>query len=176
MFKKQDSVSGVLQQIVDTYFTDEKTEDEMPLKKLLALADDFGKDMEAFIKFCALGTGVDTYSTQIEAVTLMTLHAAKGLEFECIFIPGCEHGLLPYSLFENQQSDFEEERRLLYVGMTRAKKYLYLTHANRRFLHGREYRSDRSPYLNHIEEELIELSKSEYQRKAKKEDNQLGLF
>ena len=106
----------------------------------------------------------------------MTLHAAKGLEFTCVFINGCEDGLLPYSLYSNQRSVIEEERRLLYVGMTRAKKYLFLTYANKRFINGREYRLNRSPFLDHIEQELIEFSKTEYKKKIKGEDDQLSLF
>lgn len=171
-----ESVKETITTIIDRYFSTEKSEEQISLKKLLDLADDYGEDPEQFLKFAALGTGADVYQTDIENVTLMTLHAAKGLEFECVFIVGCEDGLLPYSLFESQQSDFEEERRLLYVGMTRAKKFLYLTHAERRFLLGREYRLKRSPYLDFIETGLIELSKSEYKRMEKREDNQLGMF
>lgn len=171
-----ESVKETITTIIDRYFGTEKSEEQISLKKLLALADDYGKDPEQFLKFAALGTGADAYRTDIENVTLMTLHAAKGLEFECVFIVGCEDGLLPYSLFEGQESDYEEERRLLYVGMTRAKKFLYLTHAEKRFLLGREYRLKRSPYLDFIETGLIELSKSEYKKREKREDNQLGMF
>jgi superfamily I DNA/RNA helicase len=74
---------------------------------------------------------------------------------------GCEDGLLPYSLFQGQSSDVEEERRLLYVGMTRAKKFLFLCHADRRFLMGREYRLKRSMFLDRIERKLIEWSQQE---------------
>ena len=112
----------------------------------------------------------------LEKVSLMTLHAAKGLEFQCVFIVGCEDGLLPYSLFETQKSDIEEERRLLYVGMTRAKKYLFLTHARKRFVMGKTYKLGRSPFLNRIEKELIEFSKSEYKKKKEKDDLQIRLF
>jgi len=86
----------------------------------------------------------------------MTLHASKGLEFDAVFIPGCEQGLLPYALFANQQSDIAEEQRLLYVGMTRAKKRLFLSHADSRFLLGKEYNLPRSPFLDRIEQELLE--------------------
>jgi superfamily I DNA/RNA helicase len=118
------------------------------------------------LQFTALGTAVDTYRPNLENVTLMTLHAAKGLEFKAVFIVGCEEGLLPYSLFHGQPSDREEERRLLYVGMTRAKKFLFLCHADRRFLLGREYRLQRSLFLDRIERKLIQWSRQE----RKKED------
>jgi len=109
-------------------------------------------------------------------VALLTFHAAKGLEFKCVFIAGCEDGLLPYALSGKTPTDREEERRLLYVGMTRAQKYLILTHANRRFLMGRSLRMKRSPFLDAIEKDLIELHKSAYKKPAKKDDGQLNLF
>jgi superfamily I DNA/RNA helicase len=98
----------------------------------------------------------------------MTLHAAKGLEFKCVFVVGCEEGLLPYSLFGKRLSDMEEERRLLYVGMTRAQKFLFLTHAEKRWLGGKEHRLKRSSFLDNIEKELIELS----QQKLKKKESE----
>jgi uncharacterized protein (TIGR00375 family) len=171
-----DSVKNLITRIVDHYYKEDKSSNEIVFKKLLSLADDFGNDTEAFLKFAALGIGVDTYHPNTEAVTLMTLHAAKGLEFECVFIVGCENGLLPYSLFASQPSDTEEERRLLYVGMTRAKKHLFLSHSDRRFLIGREYNQERSPFLDHIEKELVEHAKSEYKKREKKKDDQMGLF
>jgi uncharacterized protein (TIGR00375 family) len=173
---KNKSVKNTVAAIIDNYFSAEKADNENSFQKLLNLTDDFGNDLEEFLKFAALGTGIDAYKPNVENVTLMTLHAAKGLEFKCVFIIGCEDGLLPYSLFENQKSDIEEERRLLYVGMTRAKKYLFLSHAKKRFILGREYHLKRSPFLNKIEKELIELTKSEYKKPVKKNDNQLSLF
>jgi len=105
----------------------------------------------------------------------MTLHASKGLEFKCVFIVGCEDGLLPYSIFPDQKSDPEEERRLLYVGMTRAVKQVWLTHAKRRFLMGQNLRLNRSRFLNIIEKELFEISKGE-RKKQPPPDSQLELF
>jgi DNA helicase-2/ATP-dependent DNA helicase PcrA len=67
----------------------------------------------------------------------MTLHSSKGLEFSCVFITGCEENLIPISLYEKKTADPEEERRLLYVGMTRAKNYLFLTNARQRLLWAR---------------------------------------
>jgi len=93
-----------------------------------------------------------------------------------VFIAGCEDGLLPYSILENQRSDYNEEKRLLYVGMTRAQKFLILSHAKRRFIFGREYSLKRSPFLDKIETELLEERKHEYKRKEKEEDLQTSLF
>ena len=174
------SVRDRIAAVIDGHFggksADEKENDRAPLKKLLDLADDFGNDMEAFLRFTALGTGVDTYKPNTESVALMTLHAAKGLEFECVFIAGCENGLLPYSLFRRTAADPEEERRLFYVGMTRAKKFLFLSHAEKRFILGKEYRLGKSPYLDNIEKELIEPAKSGHRKKDRKKDAQLSLF
>jgi superfamily I DNA/RNA helicase len=106
----------------------------------------------------------------------MTLHAAKGLEFRCVFIVGCEDGLLPYSLYESQTCDADEERRLLYVGMTRAKEFLFLCHAEKRFVRGREFHLKRSPFLDPIEKELIELSQMKKRKPKEKEYTQPTLF
>lgn len=170
------SVKDVLVTIINTYFSKKKLENETQFKNLLDLADDFGNDLEKFLQFAVLGTGVNTYKPNVESVTLMTLHSAKGLEFKCVFIVGCEDGLIPYSLFKNQKSDPEEERRLLYVGMTRAERFLFLSHAKKRFILGREYHLKRSPFLNNIEKGLIELSKTEHKKRENKEDLQMSLF
>ncbi|WP_456439273.1 3'-5' exonuclease, partial [Caldithrix abyssi] len=145
-------------------------------KRLLELAAQFGKDTPAFLQGAFLGRGQDLYTPQTEQVTLMTLHAAKGLEFNAVFIVGCEQGLLPYAIFKEQAADVEEERRLLYVGMTRAMHYLFLTHARRRFLFGQTYQLPRSQFLDTIEQELIEARKPERPTKHKKDDGQLSLF
>ncbi|UCH93091.1 MAG: UvrD-helicase domain-containing protein [Candidatus Aminicenantes bacterium] len=191
------SVKEMIVNLVNTYFSDIKEVDpdgqvefnqkflqgsrgrffqkESPdFKRLLDLVGDYGNDLNGFLRFTALGTAVDTYRPDLEQVTLMTLHGAKGLEFKAVFIVGCEEGLLPYSLFKSQTSDPEEERRLLYVGMTRAKKFLFLSHAEKRFLLGREYKLGRSLFLNRIERELIELSQQE--KKKAKEPIQRTLF
>ena len=170
------SVKQALSEIIDRYFRSEKLKNEVIFKKLFDIADDFGDNLEEFLKFAVLGTGVDTYRPNIENVTLMTLHSAKGLEFKCVFIIGCEDGLLPYSIFKSQKSDLDEERRLFYVGMTRAKRFLILSHVKKRFIFGKEFHLEKSPFLSNIEKELTELSKSEYKKKKKKEKIQSTLF
>ncbi len=169
----QKPVAEIIKIIIEKYFPDQKENEE--LQKFIDFSANF-QDLPNLLKNIALGTEIDTFQPELEKVTLMTLHAAKGLEFQCVFIVGCEDGLLPYSLFESQKSDIEEERRLLYVGMTRAKKFLFLTNAKKRFLMGKEYKLKRSPFLDDIEKELLEFSKSDYKRKKKKDDPQLKLF
>src|SRR3989344_3926075 len=90
------------------------------------------------------------------AVTLMTAHAAKGLEFPVVFIVGLEEGLFPHSRALTDQEELEEERRLAYVGITRAKKQLYLTFASKRLLFGQSGTSYPSRFLSEIPENLIE--------------------
>ena len=136
-----------------------------PQQRMLSeLSGPFGTDVGKFLEYVLLGSGADDYEGRNERVSLMTLHAAKGLEFACVFIPGCEQGLLPYCLFEATAADPQEERRLFYVGMTRARRYLFLSYATRRRLFGREYRLARSPFLDPIEEGLLELQRAAARR------------
>jgi len=121
-------------------------------------------------------TPADFFDPRADAVTLMTMHMAKGLEFPVVFITGCEDGLVPYT-FLKDDVDLEEERRLFYVGMTRAKEELFLLSARTRFLYGQRLKLDRSSFLQEIPEELVEhISMSSKVKKQKEPDQQLGLF
>jgi len=168
--KTADKVQFIVEHLIQ-----EKNRDEEVLKRLLDLSRQFNDRPSEFLKYLSLGSATDIYQKETEKVTLMTLHASKGLEFQCVFIAGCEKGLIPYEMFQNQEVDKEEEKRLLYVGMTRAKSYLYLTHAKKRFLMGQEKQMQRSPFLNRIEKELTEIEKNVYKKKQK-DDSQLKLF
>jgi len=112
----------------------DRTENVRELLSVAATYDELS--LEGFLEEIALIADLDNYSESSDAVTLMTLHAAKGLEFPVIFMPGMEEGIFPHSrsLFDAEQ--MEEERRLCYVGMTRAKERLYLLYANSRLLYG----------------------------------------
>lgn len=171
---KNTSISDAITILSTTCFQKNKNKDQ--LKKLSGTAIPFGNDYAKFFGFAALGTEADEYLNNKEAVSLMTIHASKGLEFKCVFIPGCEEGIIPYNLFENQQCDVEEEKRLLYVGMTRAEKYLYLSHAESRFMFGKYLNNGRSGFINSIEKELLEKEKTAYTKKEKKDDGQMSLF
>jgi len=153
-----------------------KDKDLPEIKELIDLAASSGCSAQDFVRSADLAGPIDTYKTQVEQVSLMSLHASKGLEFVCVFVVGCEDGLLPYRLFEDRKADGEEERRLLYVGMTRAKHWLYLTWAKSRILYGKTFRLDRSPFLDAIERELVDHSKADFKSRRKKEDNQPTLF
>lgn len=169
------SINEILQSIVDTYFSDEKDKYGQQIKRLLDFADNF-KDEEEFLAKLSLGFSEDFYSLKTHNVKVMTLHAAKGLEFEHVFIAGCENKLIPYGLFASQKTDYEEERRLFYVGMTRSKKYLYLTSARSRIINGAKYNLGISPFVEKIKRDLLKEEKNRYKKKIKKDDAQLKLF
>ena len=112
--------------------------------------------LAAFLAHAALEAG-ETQADQLQdAVQLMTLHSAKGLEFPLVFLAGLEEGLFPHSMSLEDPDRLEEERRLCYVGITRAMQQLYLTHAESRRLHGMENRTWPSRFLREIPAELVE--------------------
>ncbi len=108
-----------------------------------------GQDLEAFLDGVALFEDSDQ-KTSADAVSLMTLHSAKGLEFDAVFVAGCEDGLLPHANSQKDAEGLEEERRLAYVGMTRARHRLALTAARERFLFGQRLTTRPSRFLAEI--------------------------
>ncbi len=122
--------------------------------------------LEDFLSYISLISDVDTIDTS-DKITLMTVHSAKGLEFNSVFIVGLEEGLFPHfkSLLSNE--DIEEERRLLYVAMTRAKENLYLTYSMRRTRMGVPEFLDPSRFLNEIPEEFIDKITTDLKEKSK---------
>jgi superfamily I DNA/RNA helicase len=118
---------------------------------LMPLARRCGADLERFRAEIALGAETDALDPRAEAITLLTLHGAKGLEFDVVFLAGCERGLLPLWRPGSGPADAAEERRLLFVGMTRARERLLLSAAARRTRHGAEAAAGRSPFLAAID-------------------------
>ena len=108
-----------------------------------------------YLDSLTLMSDLDRYESQ-KGVTLMTLHAAKGLEFKVVFLAGMEEGVLPHSQSLEQNDELEEERRLCYVGMTRARELLFCLHAHERRLHGKFREQSPSPFLSEIPEEVRE--------------------
>lgn len=96
-------------------------------------------------------------------ITLMTLHSAKGLEFEVVFIIGCEEGLLPHRNSKEDIAEIEEERRLCYVGITRSKKYLYISYADSRMIFGSRQKSTPSRFLSEIPYKYIQSESSYFE-------------
>ena len=136
-----------------------------------------GDDPERFLSDLSLGTEVDTWDPRADRISLLTLHAAKGLEFPVVFIAGCENGLLPLTWGKASQADLDEERRLFYVGVTRAKTKLYLCRAGKRLWRGKMRELPPSPYLADIEEQLLERRRSRIPGKqTKSKDSQPDLF
>jgi DNA helicase-2/ATP-dependent DNA helicase PcrA len=109
-----------------------------------------------FLAFAVLESGDGQAEAYQDSVQLMTLHSAKGLEFSLLFLCGMEDGLFPHQRSINDAAGLEEERRLCYVGITRARKELYLTHAEQRRLHGEMRYSIPSRFLREIPAELVE--------------------
>ena len=128
-----------------------------------------------FIHEVSLIRESDTLDKRADRIALMTLHASKGLEFRCVFVTGLENGILPLYRAETKE-DIEEERRLLYVGMTRAKQRLFLSRAEKRFVWGEQKHLEISPFLAKIENDLLTLSKFERERQEKERSSQLSLF
>lgn len=114
-----------------------------------------GRDLATFLQDVSLLTDADQDDGQDNKVTLMTLHASKGLEFPVVFVVGLEEGLFPLAKAAQDPKDLEEERRLLYVGVTRAQERLYLTYARSRFRYGKSEPSVRSRFLDELDESLI---------------------
>ena len=130
------------------------------LQELTNTARDFldigGRDaLTAFLESVSLVSDTDNMDEKIEAVTLITLHQAKGLEFPVVFMVGMEEGLLPHMRSMDDEGEMEEERRLCYVGVTRAKERLYLARAFRRGFRGGFEPSEPSRFLADIPDELI---------------------
>lgn len=111
--------------------------------------------LNGFLEEVSLMTDIDNYNADIDTVTMMTLHSAKGLEFPAVYIPGMEEGIFPGMQSTFNPSEVEEERRLAYVGITRAKQKLYLTNANSRMVFGSTNHNMPSRFISEIPSELI---------------------
>ena len=129
------------------------------LQELVNAAVDYDEQglegLREFIDHSALVSDQDDYKRDAP-VTLMTAHSAKGLEFPLVFIVGLEDGLFPHSRSATDRAELEEERRLAYVAMTRAERYLYVTHAMKRRVYGEELASEPSPFLNEMPIDLLD--------------------
>ena len=107
-------------------------------------------NLSDFLEDVALITDIDSYNEDEDSVVLMTLHSAKGLEFPVVFIPGMEEGIFPGNQSVYSEEDLEEERRLAYVGITRAKEKLYLVNARQRMLYGQTNRNMQSRFIGEL--------------------------
>jgi DNA helicase-2/ATP-dependent DNA helicase PcrA len=147
-------------------FKEERTAESMGrwenVQELLSAISEFSNEkpdgtLESFLEEVALVSDIDTWEGEHNAVTLMTLHASKGLEFPVVMIAGLEEGLLPFYSSTIESSDVEEERRLFYVGITRAEQKLYITHTTLRYRFGDVTYPSESRFLHELGKENIEL-------------------
>lgn len=115
--------------------------------------------LAGFLEEVALVSDADRYDESADAVTLMTIHSAKGLEFPVVFIPGMEDGVFPGQQSINQPDELEEERRLAYVAITRAKKKLIITHTKERMLYGMTQRNPVSRFIKEIDPRYLDIQK-----------------
>lgn len=132
--------------------------------ELLSVAKDFDDtnpegELQDFLEQVALVNDVDSFEQEDAKVTLMTLHSAKGLEFPVVFLAGLEEGLFPHSRTLMNPEEVEEERRLAYVGITRAEEELYISNAQSRTVFGRTSSYLPSRFITEIPEELLEVSR-----------------
>ena len=114
-------------------------------------------NLNDFLEEISLVADISEHKEEKDAVTLMTIHSAKGLEFDCVFICGLEEGIFPHQNSFGSETEIEEERRLCYVGITRARKVLYLTNAHSRILYGREQVNPPSRFIKEIDKELLDV-------------------
>lgn len=141
------------------------------LQELVSAALEFDKSSDdkslgAFLEGVALIADIDTLKEDEHAVIVMTLHSAKGLEFPVVFMAGMEQGIFPHFQSMEDEKDLEEERRLCYVGITRARRKLYMTYALERTLFGRTQYNEVSDFLNEIPEKCIEGKEESKMKKS----------
>lgn len=166
---KEFSASGLIKHVLDNtgynkFINDGTVEGESRLEnvyELINVASKYdnmepGLSLNIFLEEIALITDVDSMDERDNAVTLMTIHSAKGLEFPYVFLIGMEEGLLPHSQSLLERDRLEEERRLMYVAITRAKEKLYLLRAMSRMVYGETQENTPSQFLSDIPEDLLE--------------------
>jgi DNA helicase-2/ATP-dependent DNA helicase PcrA len=132
------------------------------IQELLSAITEFGDEhpdgtLEAFLEEVSLVADIDSWDETRNVVTLMTLHASKGLEFPVVFVSGVEEGLLPFYATTIERGELEEERRLFYVGITRAQSKLYLSKTQMRYRFGESTFASPSRFLTEIGENNIEV-------------------
>ncbi|MBQ8836689.1 MAG: UvrD-helicase domain-containing protein [Clostridia bacterium] len=149
--------TGYKQMLVDE---GEESEDRLKnLEELVSMAADYAERTEeatlvGFLEEISLVADVDKYDENADAVVMMTMHSAKGLEFPVVFVPGMEEGIFPGLQSVTNPADMEEERRLAYVAITRAREELYLYRARERMTYGRTQYNPESQFIKEIPEEL----------------------
>ncbi len=151
---------------LDKETADERKQNVMELLANLIryMEENEGGTLSGFLEEVALMTDIDNYNADAESVVMMTLHSAKGLEFPVVFIVGVEEGLFPGNQVMYDPTELEEERRLCYVGITRAKEKLYITNARSRMIYGNTSLTRPSRFVSEIPEDLLDAVRNEPQQ------------
>ncbi|HCZ34599.1 MAG TPA: hypothetical protein DHV26_01575 [Cytophagales bacterium] len=157
--------------------TDESMDRMYNVQELLSGISEYtdnteGATLEGFLQEVSLVTDIDKYDTDKNAVTLMTTHSSKGLEFPVVFITGLEDGIFPLSSSMMEQEEMEEERRLFYVAITRAMKKLYMTYALQRYRFGNVSYQMKSRFINEIDTAKLDYQKSSVMTRHKSRAHQ----
>ena len=153
-------------EVLENSESEEDQERLANLEELLTAAREFDMrnpgqgHLEQFLEETSLVADTDAWESESDKVTLMTMHAAKGLEFPAVFIIACEQGLLPHERSRNDEEKVEEERRLLFVGITRAEEELQLSYADYRMFRGQAAPTIPSPFLMELPRDEMQLSSS----------------
>ncbi|MFC2140104.1 UvrD-helicase domain-containing protein [Candidatus Auribacterota bacterium] len=171
LIKQQKNLSLILRRLCVAYQINEEN-----VQKIEEFSTNFSHNYARFFQIINTRQGIDDFKEKKEAVSLMTIHAAKGLEFKTVFIPACEDKLIPFELFgKKNKKELSEEERLFYVGITRSKKYLFLTHSEKRFFKNRVLEQKPSPLLNRLQKKLFTIQQRAL-KKNRPSDLQLSLF
>jgi len=144
--------------------------------RLLEFSEFFGYDAQTFLGELALCRDTDVYREDAEKVSLMTMHAAKGLEFPVVFIAGCDQKRIPYCRDREVPEDLEEERRLFYVAVTRAREKVFFTYARRGRLFGKSQKYRLSPFVKDIEKGLLADYTENKAKTRRPKQEQMTLF
>lgn len=174
-------VSEIIQIVIEEsgYIAELENEDTIEaqsrienIRELLSVAKEFEKDSDTgllmeFLEKTSLSTDLDSMDEDDNKVVLMTLHSAKGLEFPVVFLAGLEEKIFPISRALESEKDIEEERRLCYVGITRAEEMLFISHARMRMLYGKTNYNPISRFVDEIASALIERDKAAIEAKDK---------
>ena len=130
------------------------------------LVENENSSLQEFLDSTALVADLDNLDETRGILPLMTLHTCKGLEFSAVFVVGMENGLLPHASSMSDSAEYEEERRLCYVGFTRAKKRLFISYARRRRIYGNNFSYPPSEFINSIPEEVLVRESGEYKEES----------
>lgn len=165
--------SGYKEYILNEEDSEDRWENIRELRSAARQYDELSPDeaLASFLENVALVSDIDQLDEQADAPTLITLHQSKGLEFPVVFIAGMEEGLLPHRRSMDDPEELEEERRLCYVGVTRAQKRVYLLYTERRSLYGGSAPSRRSRFLKDVPSELV-TTDGVREEQANREENE----